>query len=74
VSNSAGILRGKVSDLKIVEERVVSSDSKVAEFLSEFLSSDVYTSNTPEPIVHQLQQIRDHLQEGTSTTSTKESQ
>jgi hypothetical protein len=61
VSNSAGVLRGKVSELTICDEHVLHSERHVAEFLSEFLASDVYTDNTAQPIVHQLQQIRDHI-------------
>lgn len=61
VSHGAGILRGKVSELKIVEEHAVASETQVAEFLSDFLKTDAYTDNTPQPIVHQLQQIRNHL-------------
>jgi hypothetical protein len=61
VSNSAGVLRGKVSELTICDEHVLHSERHVAEFLSEFLASDAYTDNTAQPIVHQLQQIRDHI-------------
>jgi len=61
VNNGAGILRGKVSDLHVVEEHAVASETQVAEFLSDFLKTNAYTDNTPQPIVHQLQQIRNHL-------------
>jgi 7-keto-8-aminopelargonate synthetase-like enzyme len=55
------VLRGKVSDLTTTTSSAA-SDNKVIEFLNDFLATETYTSNTPAPIVAQLQQIASHLQ------------